>query len=68
MLSLYIIFFASDLEVEKTILMEANNIDFDDTFSVACNACLPPKVTFFFFFFFFFFLIFLGKKKGLCYI
>jgi exoribonuclease R len=32
-----------NLEVEKTILMEANNIDFDDTFSVACNACLPPK-------------------------
>jgi exoribonuclease R len=29
--------------VEKTILMETNNIDFDDTFSVACNACLPPK-------------------------
>ncbi len=32
-----------NLEVEKTILMEANGIDFDDSFSVACNACLPPK-------------------------
>ena len=32
-----------NLEVEKTILMESNNIDFDDTFSVACNACLPAS-------------------------
>ena len=32
-----------DLEVEKTILLDANNIDFDDSFSVEVNACLPPK-------------------------
>jgi len=46
LLILFLIFCVQsrDLEVEKTILMEANNIDFDDTFSVACNACLPPKV------------------------
>jgi VacB/RNase II family 3'-5' exoribonuclease len=31
------------LEVEKTILLEANNIDYDDSFSPAVNACLPEK-------------------------
>lgn len=31
------------LEVEKTILLEANNIDYDDSFSPAVNACLPQK-------------------------
>lgn len=32
-----------NLEVEKTILLDSNNIDFDDSFSVEVNACLPPK-------------------------
>ena len=32
-----------NLEVEKTILLEANNIDYDDSFSPAVNACLPEK-------------------------
>lgn len=32
-----------NLEVEKTILLEANDIDYDDTFSPEVNACLPTK-------------------------